>query len=81
MLSRHRIPSLYALITALLIGGSAPFTKLLLGGTGPFALAALISLGSGSGALLFFLVGAVAGSGVTRLRLRPGGVTSPGSSA
>jgi drug/metabolite transporter (DMT)-like permease len=72
MLSRHRIPSLYALVTALLIGGSAPFTKLLLGGTGPFALAALISLGSGSGALLFFLVGAVAGKRRDQVEAPPG---------
>ena len=45
------------MITAVLIGGSAPFTKLLLGGTGPLALAALVSLGSGAGALLFSLAG------------------------
>ena len=53
----NRTAFLYALITAILIGGSAPFTKLLISGAEPLALAALISLGSGAGALFFFLAG------------------------
>ena len=72
MLSHHRTPVFYALITAVLIGGSAPLTKLLLGGAGPFALAALISLGSGSGALLFFLFGAATGRRRGQVEAPPG---------
>ncbi|WP_292406551.1 MULTISPECIES: DMT family transporter [unclassified Methanoculleus] len=61
-LLHYRAPVLCALATAVLIGGSAPFTKLLIDGAGPLALAALVSLGSGSGALLFSLVGAATGA-------------------
>lgn len=57
--SYHRIPIICALITAILIGGSAPFTKLLIEGAGPLALAALISLGSGLGALVIYFSRAV----------------------
>ncbi len=59
-------------MTAVLIGGSAPFTKLLLGGTGPLALAALVSLGSGSGALLFSLMGTAAGTRRSHVEAPPG---------
>ncbi|MDV2482121.1 DMT family transporter [Methanoculleus sp. Wushi-C6] len=62
MFSQYRTPVLCALVTAVLIGGSAPFTKLLIGGAGPLALAALVSLGSGSGALLFSLAGVFSGT-------------------
>ena len=66
------MPVLCALITAILIGGSAPFTKLLLGGAGPLALAALVSLGSGSGALLFSLLGTASGTRRRHVEAPPG---------
>ena len=71
-LSQYRTPILCALITAVLIGGSAPFTKLLLDGAGPLALAALVSLGSGSGALLFSLFGTAAGTQRSHVEAPPG---------
>ncbi|MGI6502468.1 MAG: DMT family transporter [Candidatus Methanoculleus thermohydrogenotrophicum] len=72
-LPHYRTPVLCALITAVLIGGSAPFTKLLLlDGAGPLMLAALVSLGSGSGALLFSLLGTVAGARRSHVEAPPG---------
>lgn len=71
-MSHYRAPVLYALVTAVFIGGSAPFTKLLIDGAGPLALAALVSLGSGSGALLFSLLGAAAGTRRSHVEAPPG---------
>jgi drug/metabolite transporter (DMT)-like permease len=54
MTLQYRTPILCALATAVLIGGSAPFTKALLNGVEPLALASLLYLGSGIGAVFFF---------------------------
>lgn len=70
--SHNRTAFLYALITAILIGGSAPLTKLLIGGAEPLALAALISLGSGAGALFFFLAGTAMKNRWSRGEIPPG---------
>nr|WP_292522476.1 DMT family transporter [Methanoculleus sp.] len=71
-LARYRAPVICALLTAILIGGSAPFTKLLIDGAGPLALAALVSLGSGSGALLFSLFGTASGTRRSNMEAPPG---------
>ncbi|HQD26192.1 MULTISPECIES: DMT family transporter [Methanoculleus] len=71
-MAHYQVPVLCALITAVLIGGSAPFTKLLLGEAGPLALAALVSLGSGSGALLFSIIGAAVGTRRSYVEAPPG---------
>ncbi|MCK8519708.1 DMT family transporter [Methanoculleus sp. 7T] len=71
-LPHDRAPVLCALVTAVFIGGSAPLTKLLIGGADPLALAALVSLGSGSGALLFSLLGAAAGTRRSNVEAPPG---------
>lgn len=71
-LAHYRTPVLYALATAILIGGSAPFTKLLLADIGPLALAALVSLGSGLGALLFSFVRTAAGTRRNQIEAPPG---------
>jgi len=71
-LAHYQVPILCALATAVLIGGSAPFTKLILGGAGPLTLAALVSLGSGSGALLFSLIGTAAGTRRSHVEAPPG---------
>ncbi|MDD4252816.1 MAG: DMT family transporter, partial [Methanoculleus horonobensis] len=71
-MTQYRTPVLCALATAILIGGSAPFTKLLLADIGPLALAALVSLGSGCGALLFSLAGTAAGTRRSQIEAPPG---------
>ncbi|MFA7562043.1 MAG: EamA family transporter [Methanoculleus sp.] len=71
-LAYYRIPVLYALATAVLIGGSAPFTKLLLANVSPLVLAALVSLGSGLGALILSLVGTAPGTRRRQIEAPPG---------
>ncbi len=48
-------PALQALLAAVLFGASAPLSKLLLGEVQPIPLAALLYLGSGTGAVLILL--------------------------
>ena len=53
---RNFYPVLQALLAALLFGISAPLAKLLLGEVQPVPLAALLYLGSGTGAFLMLLL-------------------------
>ena len=55
-MQRRFYPVLQALIAALLFGASAPLAKLLLGEVQPISLAALLYLGSGTGAFIMLLV-------------------------
>nr|WP_301677377.1 DMT family transporter [Methanoculleus sp. FWC-SCC3] len=71
-MTQYRTPVLCALATAILIGGSAPFTKLLLADIRPLVLAALVSLGSGCGALLFSLTRTATGTRRSHIEAPPG---------
>ena len=55
-MQRNFYPVLQALLAALLFGASAPLAKILLGEVQPIPLAALLYLGSGTGAFIMLLV-------------------------
>ncbi|MDG6257912.1 MAG: DMT family transporter [Methanomicrobiaceae archaeon] len=50
-------PVIYAILIAMLFGGTAPVAKLLLEETAPLTLAALLYIGSGAGLLLYYGTG------------------------
>lgn len=54
-------PVIYAILIAMLFGGTAPVAKLLLEDVAPLTLAALLYIGSGAGLLLYYGAGCMRG--------------------